>query len=509
MISIRTTLMIGPPPVWGVADLHIHQFAKLGFGGRSFFNVPGNDVSEAGLKRAVDGGLRLMTMLVVNTEAYCLVRAPNAPCTDEEAITAQLNAATAFEQRIDAVNGGQGKGWYRIVKNPAEARAAIAKNQLAVVLGVEVDSPLGCREIGHPLNNLKLQVVMNVPAIQPCTPADIQQRLDALFAKGVRQLNPIHLANNGFGGYALYDDKLILNNLFLNDGLPAMRDCSGHQYDYQFRPKAVIVDAIAPIVSALIQPVKNNPGDCNAKGLTPLGEFVVARLMAEHMIIDIDHMSELSAAGALVIADRAGYPLMTSHSGLFEASQRGQDKVAEGQRRPEELDAIRDRGGIAAIILHQGKTSEIPSFPGSSVPNDCGGSPKTFAQVYQFALQRMRGPVAIGTDLNAADGYVGPRFGSKACGGNDVEAKAQSLGSQVTYPLPVFLSTGWTAGTLPVSVQLPNYNTSGYAEVGLFPEFLRDLHNSGLADDKMTMLFRSAEAYIEMWERIEARGPAQ
>ncbi len=50
----------------------------------------------------------------------------------------------ALQDYIDAQFGGPGKGFFRIVKTPAEARSVINDGKLAVVLGVEVSEVLDC-----------------------------------------------------------------------------------------------------------------------------------------------------------------------------------------------------------------------------------------------------------------------------------------------------------------------------------------------------------------------------
>jgi len=42
----------------------------------------------------------------------------------------------------------------------------------------------------------------------------------------------------------------------------------------------------------------------------------------------------------------------------------------------------------------------------------------------------------------------------------------------------------------------------------MLPDFIQDLKSVGLSDDDLTPLFRSAEHYVAMWERIGARGTA-
>ncbi len=50
-------------------------------------------------------------------------------------------------------------------------------------------------------------------------------------------------------------------------------------------------------------------------------------------------------------------------------------------------------------------------------------------------------------------------------------------------------------------------NVDGMAHYGMLPDFLHDLRNLGLSDDDLAPLFRSAEEYIELWERCERRQP--
>jgi hypothetical protein len=46
-----------------------------------------------------------------------------------------------------------------------------------------------------------------------------------------------------------------------------------------------------------------------------------------------------------------------------------------------------------------------------------------------------------------------------------------------------------------------NFNTVGLAHYGLIPDFLQDLRNVGLPGEAMNTLFKSAEDFIQVWER--------
>lgn len=92
----------------------------------------------------------MMVMLAVNDEFLCRKanRLPGRTCNDMEAVDLQLRAAKDMEAYVDATSGGPGAGWYRIVRSPSEARAAIEAGKLAVVLGIEVDYLFNCHDEG-------------------------------------------------------------------------------------------------------------------------------------------------------------------------------------------------------------------------------------------------------------------------------------------------------------------------------------------------------------------------
>jgi hypothetical protein len=48
-----------------------------------------------------------------------------------------------------------------------------------------------------------------------------------------------------------------------------------------------------------------------------------------------------------------------------------------------------------------------------------------------------------------------------------------------------------------------DFNRDGLANFGLIPDMLQDLHNVEMPKHDLQALFGSAEAYLEMWERVE------
>ncbi len=104
----------------------------------------------------------------------------------------------------------------------------------------------------------------------------------------------------------------------------------------------------------------------------------------------------------------------------------------------------------------------------------------------------------FGFDLNGFAGAPGPRFGE-----NGICNKPQS--NPVTYPF-----TSWAGDvtfTEPrVGERVIDFNTEGFAHIGLLPELIEDVLRDGVTHEELTPLFKSAEGYIRMWEKAEARG---
>jgi hypothetical protein len=46
-----------------------------------------------------------------------------------------------------------------------------------------------------------------------------------------------------------------------------------------------------------------------------------------------------------------------------------------------------------------------------------------------------------------------------------------------------------------------DYNLDGLSHYGMLPDMLQDLRNVGLPPEVMDKFFKSAEGYIEVWER--------
>ena len=145
--------------------------------------------------------MKLMVMLAVNNSVLCRlgIHRLSFGCGDDGSVDRQIQAAKDLEQYIDAVEGGPGMGFYRIVYSSAEARQAIQAGQLAVVLGTEVDTEWGCNTTNP-----------------GCTDALVVQQVQRYHDLGIRVVYPVHIVDNAFGGSALYTPIFELNNLLVN-----------------------------------------------------------------------------------------------------------------------------------------------------------------------------------------------------------------------------------------------------------------------------------------------------
>jgi microsomal dipeptidase-like Zn-dependent dipeptidase len=533
-----TATPMADPRVFGFADLHVHQFNNLSYGGSAFWGSPfgpidqvlvpcdrvhgpgglydivgaamgqgyghpvGGSPSYDGwprwntfthqqvyvdwLKRAYDGGLRLMVMQTSNNPFLCTLfrtvsmlatvvnPVPNMviprTCDDTEAIENSIAGAKLLEADIDLRAGGRGKGWYRIVYSPQEARDAIAKGQLAVVLGIEAPTPFGCYEFNT----------------AGCTRAHVAASVQRVYDLGIRQITPVHSMDNAFGGTGLYNRLFSTANLFT----------AGHTFDKR--------DCTSEGVTFTLEGVAG--GHCNPRGLTPLGDFYIRSLMNRGMLVDIDHMSRLTRESAFQIAEQYTYPVLTSHSWLFDISV-GQHR-AEPHLTKRDLQRIRALGGVVALITETGGRNDVVTV--SRIPNDCGHSSQTFAQAYFHAVKELGGaPVAFGTDFNGFAGQPAPRFGPEACGNKEhglIEQgpKAQ-IGGPMLYPFAVQGAAGRTLGKSRIGTKDFDYNVDGLAHIGMLPDLIQDLKTMGVTDAELEPLFRSAEGYIQMWERAVAR----
>jgi microsomal dipeptidase-like Zn-dependent dipeptidase len=440
------------------------------------------------LERAYLGGLRLVVQHAVNNQIICdlLGRGGLQPiryaCYDMVAVDRQLVEVRRMQAYIDAQSGGPGRGWFRVVTSPAEAREVIRAGKLAVVLGIETSNLFNCF----------LTPSVEFPA---CTEATVQERLDHYYDLGVRVMFPVHKYDNAFSAGDGNKGFIELGNIIqtghfsnfttdCDESVPTVFDRGRMTFpgmneprDDYFAPPpndftSFYLDPIttfAPFIDRLLAP--GTPGQnnhCQNAGLTPLGEFLIERMIAKGMIVELDHLPRQSYKRAFEILQANDYPGAGTH-GIDNSGR------------------LYGLGGISTADFSTCRSATTPA---------------TVDDGFQNRLRRIRDNggypgIGFGLDLNGFAGAPGPRFGAgSGC--------ATPQTDPLTYPFTSY--AGDVSFAQPkVGHRTLDFNTEGLAHIGLLPDFIEDVRRDGVSDADLEPLFRSAEAYIRMWEKAERR----
>jgi microsomal dipeptidase-like Zn-dependent dipeptidase len=487
------------------------------------------------LERAWLGGLRLMVMDAVTNEALCKSSSHMSGVTcslSMPEIDLQLQAAKSFQTWLDAQYGGTGKGWFQIVTDPAQAERAIQQGKLAVILGIEVDNLFNC----HLQNANGASANSEGPA---CTTDYVQQQLQNYYNLGVRHLFPIHNFDNAYGTPAAWQDAINVGNFASEGGFWDAVNCTAPGYGFSLDPTIEEAELLLGFKQDYKPDYPSPPwASChNTPGLTPLGRFLIQQAMKMGMIIDVDHMSINAFNDTLGMAQGARYAgIAASHVQFFDLYTQNYAGTSNGgrherMRTKDQLKAIAGVGGMIAVMLKDdvqdtangwcppGNTcAPAPLGPGPvggqftvdyngpnsnyGLKNNCMYSTTEWAQAYLYGADNMGGPVAMGSDFNGIAGHVGPRFGSGACGGNGGQRTQQeAANNRLVYP---FTLPGFGSFDKQVSGQrVFDFNTDGLAHIGLLPDMVADLRNAGLNDAQLQPLFGSAQAYVDMWSKVQ------
>lgn len=441
------------------------------------------------IERAYLSGLRLMVQHVTTNQVLCqlTVGLGTQPLRDScnDMVTADriIEAAYDMERYIDALSGGPGEGWFRIVLTPADAREHIIAGKMAVVLGIETSDIFDC-------------YLVPFGEFERCTEADVVAKLDEYYDKGVRALFPAHKFDNDFsagdGDRNIGQSGSFFHTGYLSNFIPCPAelltfpggfDNGGVNLASLNMPRDVY-DSPPPIdvsgfdadpVGTLLPNLGllgGGPlvGDyCQNYGLTDLGEFLIVEMMKRGMILEVDHLPRKSYARAFEILEENDYPAAGTH----------------GRNNNGRLYAL---GGVSSGGFGRCRSESTAG---------------TMDNRFQDRLQLMRDMDAypaegFSFDLNGFAGAPGPRFGDRA-GCSDPQTD-----EGITYP---FTSYGGdiTLEQPTVGNRTLDFNTEGMVHVGLVPEVIEDVRRDGATDEELEPLFRSAEGYLRMWVKSEER----
>jgi microsomal dipeptidase-like Zn-dependent dipeptidase len=429
------------------------------------------------IHRAYQGGLRLMfasttdnqTLTMLWNRGYNFAGDP-VPAVDPAFDLRSARRQIAFIRSLAAQNSS----WMEVVSTAADARRAIREGKLALVLSVELDS-------------LTLA------------------QATSLRDEGVRHIVPVHLANNTFGGAAVYGELPVdplnppLNvfntaNRFLTGAFfqvvtdPMLRYRLGrpkalhhHRFDFIKGGAVEPVDVSDAEYAALGYRDMPNHGHRNALGAN---SGAMEALMRLGLMVDLAHMSQASVADTLAVAERLAYPLLDSHTGL-----RSSTLVSDSER--------------ALLETHAARLAALGGVLGLGTVGDASADPLLrWADEYSNARRILGGRgVALGTDFNG------------------LERQMATLGRSVTYPLTAASRRAprWALGTTPPLARATlgprsfESRADGLAQYGMLPELFEALEavpanarTGRLAGTEIVnALFRTAEEVIQFWERAE------
>jgi microsomal dipeptidase-like Zn-dependent dipeptidase len=492
------------------------------------------------IKRAHEGGLRVMVGLAVNNQLLAEVLDGDNPKDDKASADAQIDFMKAFVGR---------HSFMEIARDPAELRDIVRRGKLAVVLGIEVDN----------IGNFNY-------ATKSSSDGAIKAEIRRLHGKGVRYVFPVHVTDNKFGGAAVYEDMFNYANRFAAvQPLPPDVGAAipGQSFQLERAPDPLVtkrlglplenvwavgirgaIEAIEHMPSPALVPMKvflegeseykvlksffltPDPatevwktiqgGHRNKRTLTSKGRVAIEEMMRLGMVIDLDHMSEKTVGEVITMAEGVpgGYPLVSGHNTFRAMSAQGHG--SENQRTDAQAQRLVNLGGMMGVgwgyEKDEGKTPSFSATIGkhggrawttSSVDSTCGGSSRSFANNYLYALEQMGGAsVGLGSDINGLVSGPGPRFGPDArYDGNRCSAQRDG----VKY-VGVASSGASTATNVPLTLHKDgtrrwNINRDGVAHYGMLPDFLQDLDNVGVDAHDMSPLFNSAEEFARMWSK--------
>lgn len=417
------------------------------------------------LERSWRGGQRLFVNLLVENNKLCQIYPlKRNSCDDMDSIRLQAKDMYRMQDYIDAQSGGPGKGFYRIVRSPFEARKVINEGKMAVVMGIETSVPFGC--------TFKDVVGTDIPA---CTASDITRQVAQMHRLGVRQVELVNKFDNALAGVAgdLGTTGVAVNSAnFLETGtFWDMRHCepadgvssdnaqlavpeiSAQQQDALFGAIGAVFGGVLPAV-----PLYPPPAHCNRRGLTSLGEHTIRQLAARHIIFDPDHLSVKARSASMDVVEALDYPgVISSHS----------------WSTPDTYPRIYRDGGF------------ITPYAGDST-----GFVDKWRTHVGWADTRYYWGIGYGADINGL--------------GAQGDARGKNVSNPVTYPFTGL--GGVRVHRQHAGKRVYDINADGVAQYGLYPDWIQDLTKvAGGADGRAISddMSRGAEAYLQMWERAE------
>lgn len=416
------------------------------------------------VRRSYDGGQRVMVALAVhNSTLAAIASGPgDGPTDDKASADLQIAEMKKFVARHD--------DFMEIAYDAADVRRIVAANKMAIILGMEID------HLGN----------FNKSPVKPIPNALVAAEIKRVYDEGVRYIFPVHVLDNEFGHTAAYEDLFNYSDRRESGvwwNLVCAKQADELNYDFEPLlgddwPKEAkdFLSGVGRIKLSLDLNAPTSPkceyGQRNGnEGLTAQGKFAIREMMKLGMLIDIDHMSQVTANDTLSLGEDFKYPLVSGHNNLRSMWPPDKAKSDQPLRQPisgnensrteEQLTRIGKLGGMFGL--------------GSDT-----ASADTWAMKYVAASYLVgKGSVSFGSDLNGL--VKGPV----------PESSANIYTSYFTLP-----RTGdktW------------DFRKDGVAHYGMMADFLRHVSlDTKYGTYVAGNIMENAEHFARMWEKAES-----
>ena len=511
------------------------------------------------LERGWKAGLRIMVNDLVENGTLCELQKNNSndqtlDCNEMNSAGRQVGTMYGMQDYIDAQYGGPGAGWFRIVQDPDQARAVIAKGKLAVVLGIEISNFLNCQVTYQPRRLMEPKdedgsggtensYACAMTETNPPKANEIIYQMNRIYGWGVRQVISIHEFDNAFGGNGVFFPIINAGNRENSGGMPSgasseayntsqtptgefwttyacpitgtTADFSGYLWDSSGGASGAELRTFANAPTCAPGEIPGIGGQCipanqcapagqggRYGGPTPCypnGQQCNARWMTP---IGLYVYSKLMEKGFIFDFDHMELHMKSQALDLTEA-------------QPIHYPIVSTHGTFGGTSLKQ--TQRVLRNGGFIYPS-LGGS-GSFKNDMRDVLAQY--DIAKATGMPADDQLFGFGFGTDTNGlsGQAGTEDIKVPGSDTGYPYTLF--TGGVFQSLPefVAMNAPvqfdlsqSHDASGalkqhwdIAEVGsahygLLSDFVEAMNVHG-TPDQMRALFNSAERYLRTWER--------
>tara|TARA_B100001250_G_scaffold78222_2_gene64195 strand:+ start:958 stop:3180 length:2223 start_codon:yes stop_codon:yes gene_type:complete len=450
------------------------------------------------LERAHLSGLRMMVVYMVENQVLCEVQTKVNPaswgeeigsCDTMDSVFHQIDTVNSLIDYVDAQYGGPGEGFLARVTTPAEAREAIAAGKLALLYGVEASEVLDCGEKDS------------------CDEQQVDENLDALYDAGVRVMYPVHKFDNHFGGANTRnsEDELVHLGQRISTGhYVETENCDDHVADYDgayvrgFEYDSGI-PALPELPDGVIGDFINDLGpeypegieQCNRKGLTALGAYLVNRMIDKKMIIDLDHISVRAAVTIMDIVESRHYSgVVSTHNWMMKGKDGPLDTDTSDDPFHEAFLRIARSGGYMSP-LNKDSDTLIPLIEQYMLAH---------LQALYPALTRTQ-LLAMLTTLQPQD-IPGVGFGADMSG---LATQARPNGKNPGYPFVNEFGIQFDRQGESNGRQF-DLASDGVAQYGMLADHVALLRQEALAAGKPYVyesFMNSAEQYLKMWERTE------